>query len=502
MLERIVDEANAGQLPVLIEEWAGESDERRWLARALRLDLALLVERPELTVPCLLRRCVWFGEEYPSFVSRVAPRGAQAVRALARSWKWKAYLRSLRSPVVPLDAGVVEEYRTDATGDVWLTATHVGAGAVAWERASGRRLTVAAPPVSPSRWKIERNLVQLISPERAWPLPSDRMHLVAALGDDLALLTTSFWDDGDEYVSRTHGFDLRTGKVLFEREHDTTAVARAGDRLYLEHRGELRVVTLDGDQLARHRIVGAGPVFGPGGMFATRAGSVIRVWDSTQLALGRLEEAYQRGLVGISPDSTRAVIGQAVCDAHTGEELFQVDFHGLGNWLEVGPPENCRALCDDVIVEILPFGYRLWDSTTGEILVDDRNHRGLTRDAVAFAPNGRRHAILHEGLIRVFDNHTLAVVHESRTDITNGWHARLTFSADSTTLWSSDDGGPATAIQLSGTGRPEAVTTRSVQISGGVVTLDGLALPIDDAQAVLSADGKVVLGWGTHYVRD
>ena len=506
MIERIVDEANAGQLPVLIEEWAEETDERRWLARALRIDLALLVARPELTVPCLLRRCTWFGDEYPAFISRVAPRGAEAVRALVRSWRWHPHLRSLRSPTVPLDAGMIEEYRSDATGDVWLTADHIGAGDVAWERASGRRATVAAPEATPpKRWNVDRNLFQLVSPDRAWPLPfrpDDSVYLVAVLEHDLAILTTSFWDDGDERVSETHVFDLRSGKVLFERPHDTTVATRFGDRLYLEHHGELRVVTLDGDQVARHRIVGVGPVFGPDGTFATRAGSVIRIWDPARLALGRVPDVYERGLVAISPDSARAIIGQAVVDARTGEERFQVNFHGLGNWLEGGPPANCRALCDDVIVEIQPFGYRLFDSTTGEVIVDDRNHRGLIRDAVAFAPDGRRHAILRESTVRVFDNHTLALVHETRTGLANTWGATLVFSQDGSTLWWGEEGGPVTPIQLSGTGRPEPAVTRSGQISDGVVTLDGLALPIDDAEAVVSADGKVVLGWGTHYVRD
>ena len=51
LLARVIDEAEAGQLPVLIDDWLMAGDARHWIARALRVDLAVLVDRPELVVP-------------------------------------------------------------------------------------------------------------------------------------------------------------------------------------------------------------------------------------------------------------------------------------------------------------------------------------------------------------------------------------------------------------------------------------------------------------------
>lgn len=505
MIDRIVDEAHAGQLPVLIDEWAGETDERRWLSRSLRLDLALLVARPELTVPCLLRRCWWFGEEYPSFSRTVIPEGADAVRALARSWRTTGYLRSLRSPSVPLDGGAIEEYRTSVEGAVWLTASHVGAGTVAWERASGRRAVVPRPEPAAPRWTHDRNLARLVSADRAWPLPypPDETPYMVGVVADLAIINCSYWDNGDDLVRVTHAFDLADGTERFQLSRNTTAVAHFADRLYFADGDDLLVTTPDGDTLSRHHIVGTGLVFGPDGTFATRDGHVIRIWDPTQLSLHQISDIYQSGLVALSPDSTRAITGRAVTDAHTGEELFRVDFNGLGGWLEGGPPRNCRALCDGVLIEIQPFGYHLWDSTTGEVLVDERDHRAGIHDAtVAFAPNGRVHAIMRRGTVTVFDNRTLAVLHESRVTVTKNWNAMLAFSRDGSTLWWGDGESPPTSILMSGTVRQDPVKISNAQVDDGIVTLASLALPIDDTTAVVANDGQIVLGWSTYLARD
>jgi hypothetical protein len=203
----------------------------------------------------------------------------------------------------------------------------------------------------------------------------------------------------------------------------------------------------------------------------------------------------------LSPDSTRSIVGQVLCDAHTGEQLAELQFHGIGNWLEGGPPRNCRALCDDVVAEILPFGYRLWDSTTGETLVDNRDHSADIRDAVAFASNGRCHAILSGGALRLYDNHSVHVLHETALAVEHTWNVKLKLSHDGSTLWWSERNSPLRALQLRA-GRAELPERRSAAIVDGVVTLADLALPIDDSEAELSADGQVILGWSTHYVAD
>lgn len=509
LLSRVIDEADAGQLPVLIDEWIDVGDARHWIARALRIDLAVLVERPELVVPCLLRRCTWLGAEFPPFAQRSAPPvDAAAVRGLARSWEasWeRPYLRSLRTPVVPLDGGVVEEYRSGAAGALWLTPTHVGLGDdVAWDRASGKRVTMAMPAVREPAWKLVRDRRQLVSAERVVPLPIEPEHepmQVFELDAELVLVTASFDEGyGESYEYFTYLIDLRRGLRLASFPTDCSAAALAGDVIYATNRGKFFAWSLSGEPPRHGDVVGDGLVLASDGMFATRSAQVVRVYDPARVGLASFADVHTRGLVELSPDSTHALVGQVVCDAHTGEQLAEIRFHGLGNWLEGGPPRDCRALCDDVIVEIMPFGYHLWDSTTGETLVDDRDHRASARDAVAFARNGRSHAVLSRGALRVHDNHSLRVLHEAPLEVTDPWSTRIELSHDGSTLWWGRRDGPLQPLELR-PGRAVLVAPRAAAISDGLVTLDDLALPIDDDGANVSTDGVVILGGSAHYVR-
>ena len=72
MLQRLLDEAEARQLPALIAEWSERSDALSWVARALQLDLPLLIERPELVLTCLYRRCHWLGDREMFYPKRGA----------------------------------------------------------------------------------------------------------------------------------------------------------------------------------------------------------------------------------------------------------------------------------------------------------------------------------------------------------------------------------------------------------------------------------------------
>jgi len=45
-LELVLTAASRRELPSLIASWREVADERRWIARALRLDLAVLAEDP------------------------------------------------------------------------------------------------------------------------------------------------------------------------------------------------------------------------------------------------------------------------------------------------------------------------------------------------------------------------------------------------------------------------------------------------------------------------
>lgn len=509
LLARVIDEADAGQLPVLIDDWLAAGDARHWIARALRVDLAVLVERPDLVVPCLLRRCAWLGAEYPQIARRGEPPiEAAAVRGLARSWEagWsKPYLRSMHTPLVPLDAGVIEEYRSGAPGPLWLTESHVGLGDdIAWDRSSGRRVRMAMPEPREATWRLVRERRELSSGSHVWPLPIDPAHeplQLFELGEELALVTARYDEGyGEDYEYFTYVIDLQHGRQLDVFEGNSDAVARKGDRIYMTDRDRFYTWSWSAHRDLTGSVAGAGLVMAADGTFATRTEQVVRVFSPEHIVEARYSSDYRIGLASISPDGTRLISGRVMFDARTGEQLAAISFSGLGSWLEGGPPRNCRALCDDVVAEILPFGFHLWDSTTGETLVDNRDHRADHRDAVAFAPNGRTHAIVKRGTLTVYDNHSLRVVHEAVLAMEHTWRLALRFSHDGSALWWGDGDAPLQLLQLR-TGRSEVPVTRAADIVDGVVTVGDLALPIDDAHAELSTDGSVIAGAVSHYVR-
>ena len=58
VLSRVIDEADARQLPSLIAEWSDGSETQRWIARALRIDQALLTEGSPIKDPLRFTRLV------------------------------------------------------------------------------------------------------------------------------------------------------------------------------------------------------------------------------------------------------------------------------------------------------------------------------------------------------------------------------------------------------------------------------------------------------------
>src|SRR5262249_59339603 len=90
-----------------------------------------------------------------------APEAADALRARMAAWAAIAdargpWLRSLRPPPVPLDAPVLEEYRTDVRGALVFADDDAVLGVAeapdaVWERATGHRVVriLAEPPQTP-----------------------------------------------------------------------------------------------------------------------------------------------------------------------------------------------------------------------------------------------------------------------------------------------------------------------------------------------------------------
>jgi hypothetical protein len=364
---------------------------------------------------------------------------------------------------------------------------------------------MAMPAERETAWELVRERRELVSSAHVIPLPIDAEYepsQLFELGNELAIVTAIYDEPyGEGWSYRAYCIDLRTGRCRFQLDGDCSAAAHHSETIYTVDNGMFTAWSLTGERRAFGTVAGSGLVFAADGTFATRTEQVIRIHDPARVNAARFADPFLQGLVALSPDSTRAITGQVLCDAHTGEQLAQLQFHGIGTWLEGGPPRNCRALCDDVVAEILPFGYRLWDSTTGEILVDDRDHDAGHTDAVAFAPNGRTHVIVNRsGELRVYDNHSLRLLHESALQVEHAWNLVLKLSHDGSALWWAERDAPFQMLGLR-SGRTELPPSRTAVIADGLVTLGELALPIDDARAELSADGIVVLGRMTHYVR-
>lgn len=288
-LARVLDEAQARQLPALIADWS-ELRARRWIARALRIDLALLTAEPELVVPCLYRRCAWPGsdEEAACYRQRPpVPDDALAVRTMIAEWaaEWGAgrrWLRALRPPEVAVDGGVVEEYRTSLRGMLQADRDHVAiAGAITWERATGRRIeaTPGAPPREP--WQATSGGGELVLesagrrvviehrtdtvPEAVFPV-TDRLAVVAVGGPQYWLV------------------DLERAQIEWESVGLCIAAVADGSRVYIASPSRIEARELATG--TRRGAFNAPPanelVLAGDGELATRSGDVVRVWNVHQ----------------------------------------------------------------------------------------------------------------------------------------------------------------------------------------------------------------------------
>jgi hypothetical protein len=215
LLQRLLDEADARQLPALIAEWGERSDPLRWIAIALQLDLPLLIERPELVMPCLARRCGAFDDE-EAYANRAVPADAAEVRDLVEDWlsAWESpptWLQAVRPPPYPLEAGIVEEYRTSVGGALRFSVDDELIGVVgtdqvvAWERATGRRVDGARLAVAEPRWSIRAKV--LVSREREVELRlrnDEKAESVFELDDEHAIVACYYeadpYEDGFEYA--------------------------------------------------------------------------------------------------------------------------------------------------------------------------------------------------------------------------------------------------------------------------------------------------------------
>jgi hypothetical protein len=557
LLARVVEEADARQLPAVIDEWWDAADLRRWLARALRIDLALLTERPELVLPCLHRRCAWLGEPAEAAFYRGRPEpppDAAALRDLVGSWRpGRPWLRSLRPPQIPLDGGVLEEYRTPVRGDLRLsddaaivavigadaaaTATTASgsAHAAAWDRASGRLALGARsrPPAPPllDRWRLglrdrwsrlvlegeDRRLVLEIDRERAGDHDDNTVRSARQLTDDLVLAA------GNHFHCLV---DVAAGQIRWIARGGVEAAALLpdGERLCRAGGGGLELASLaTGATLAAwaapyvRQIVPAAD-----GTIATLSAGVVRIWDPAVAARApaRLPAMDGDTPAQLSPDETRLVTGRLLCDARTGAALATLDVR-TAPWLD-GIRFDYQCLTDGGFAEILPFppGLRLWSSRDGSLLVSDPARTSSMWDALAFDPTGAKYAVIpNAGFggrhLRVHElrSGALVLALDDVRPASDGWRFALGFSPDGAHLWWETDAGDRFVLPLS-TAPPSAPPRRlapseplprspeplALDVPGGILTLGDAAIPYDDERALASADGRTIAYRTSHYV--
>lgn len=521
--ERIVEEAEARQLPALIAEWSATEDERHWIARALRIDLALLTERPELVRPALYRRCA--PNEELVYAERIhVPAAVRALEQRVRTWPMPArWLRALRPPTVPLEGAVLEEYRTSIRGTLWADGEHIGVageGRIAWDRATGRRVEGAGVrPVLPAPHRPWRRayantwgrVVLERGDERVEIAIDDAEYVrtVISVTDDLVVASGADLDENDFALV----IDPTRARICW-RVAAACSVARAGDKLALGHQDRVTVYDLASGEVERalrcwepYQLV-----LLPDDQFATRSGSVIRVWSfAAASARPQASQVSSDSFLGVafSPDGSRLVTGRALCDGRAGEHVAWLDCGGPGGWLEGGPPAGSQVLFDDVFAELMPWGLSLWDARTGARLVRSRGPGGRLADLVAYDRLGRSYALWTErGRLSIRQLRDGAVVAELDAPPADRRGRMLRFSADGEQLmW----GARAVFTHAIAVARPtEPVVPREdarppparILAQDGLLVADGVAIPFDEDSAVVSPDGRNFASVNSHYRLD
>ena len=507
-LERLVDEADAGQLPVLIAEWSRADPARRWIARALRLDLALLVAHPELVVPCLQRRCGHHQAAGP------------LVDAWTAAWgQGGAWLRAVRPPPVPLGAGALEEYRTSLPGALWCAADGATLGvigedgtvAIAWERATGRTIAAPRAPARAARWQLGRRRAGAIAlGGHTIPIDDDETPDALFELDARLVVVAVTCERYGEYEAGYYLVDAVAGVIGWRGAGPVAAALAVAEGILIAGDGTL---VLRDHQRGHERGAWYGPpitaMAAPSdGVLATRTGDVIRIWDRAAMP-ETLPWPRGRALVQISPDGARVLTGELLADGRTGRQIGTIQSTGHGAWLENGPPANAWLLRDTVFAQCLPWGLELWNTADGERFLIDNARGAEALDSVAIDRRGERLAIARSraGTIELSPLRGGAVTIVATGVL--GVRPRLGFSSDGAQLWWETRAGERVVCTPGHTARrlaadeplPEDAAPRIVVARDGLVALDGLTAVTDDRELVVSLDGAVLAGPTTHLVR-
>ncbi len=500
-LERVLDEAEARQLPALIDDWRDAPDERRWIARALRIDLALLEAHPELVIPALHRRCARLAGRFHHPEAPALPALQATIEAWTAAWSaGRPWLRAVRPPRVPLQAGVIEEYRTSVEGAPWVSAKVVGAGGVAWERVTGRRIAMAEPPRPPWRLGVRRAAgAATIASDRdgVWIAFDERDTPTALVVVDprhVILDVTNDEHDAHYLV------DALAGKVEWRADGHVASACAVDDGILVAIAGDLVLEDrARGTELATWRSFPCDALASSrDGCLVTRTDEVIRVWDRAQIPADFPAAVEWRGDVQLSPSCDRLITRDLLCDARTGAPIASLITVARETSLH---PPNAWQLRDRVYAQCTDYGLDLWDTATGSRFLADGSRSATAGDHFELDPTGRFIALARGGVLALSGLRRTLFAQPAEV-------AQLGFSRDGEQLWWIAPTGERYAVATSAphvpaqiAELPETVVVRRVPVRDGLVSVDGLIGIVDDREVIASPDGAIVAGITSHLVR-
>jgi WD40 repeat protein len=425
--------AAAGELPGLVDRLLHAAAARNrdprgaalvLLARAVRIDLAFLVDHPDQLFSCVYNRCYFHGSRFrPGLDDASIAREGSPLGAVVARWTatWRArgrpWVRSLRPAESGLDGPLLEEYRGSfgqvceigVESDRQIKVRHNGAGLDmtvrrdtdgsevrdiariidGWDRATGRRL--APRMVVDTIYDRDRDVH--VSPDGRLRVETEdygrTIRLVDATRSTLGLVETgscfrgvAFFpgntrlalggDDPDEdFDGQLAIVDVAAARILHRIKTPWTpfhlAISPDGRRIAAEVGDHVVVWAWETSEVVAAIPTAADNiVFGTDGRtLVTATEGVVRVWAirSGEAAAGVPRTRDDLCSAAFSRDGARLLTGQWLCDARTGTPITYLG-HRTGLYLEGAPTRNPLRLLDGRIV-CFERGISLWDAGTG-----------------------------------------------------------------------------------------------------------------------------------------
>lgn len=396
-------------------ESAARDSPRYQLARALRVDLAAILDRPSLAAQLLYRRLAWTSAFRPwleAFVRESAPR---------------AWLRSLRPYSPSIRDALVHEWRGEFDryrDEVQFTANDsvvavVGERTAAWSLVTGERCSTDA--TRRHRWSLDferskyattaTGIIDKETNERRMVVPSPAFGCwmcVRALHSLDGAIVAGWIDDYEGIVAR---FERDAGAVVERWQkrlpRSVYSIATSADDTLLAVQTGAQIVLLDavdGRELgALDAKSHALALSADNERLATLTERSLRVWDLRAIhgvyawpkdgphagaSAGRVDAQF-------SDDSTRVLTGAALCDAETGALVSVLDLDS-GGYLEGGPPDRAAGIFGDRVVEA-GFSTRAWSVRDGARLPTAKIRPLVHWHTARIAPDGRSLAWMRNG---------------------------------------------------------------------------------------------------------